>query len=149
MKALLTIVVGSTLLLGCAPSPELERTKSELAAAQLKITALEVDLARAQLALPQAEADTDQLQTAAANPRQLPVKVRLRRTGERGTYQLAIRNQSNSTLGLRVLVSAVGKWQDLTPFIESGKVWTVDRLTSGDSIKISSEAYDPQSFVVR
>ncbi len=149
MKALLIIVVVSIFLVACAPSPELEKTKSELAAAQLKITSLEIDLARAQLALEQAEADTDRLQTVAADPRQLPLKVHLRRTGERGIYQLVIKNQSNSTLGLRVIVSAMGKWQDLTPFIESGRVWTLERLASGDSVKITNDAYDPQSFIVQ
>jgi hypothetical protein len=149
MRKLPLLALASILAAACTPNSELEKTKSDLAAAQLKIKSLELDLARAQLDLKQAEIDSDPLQPVATDPRQLPIAVRLRRSGPHGAYRLVIRNQSTNTLGLRVVVSAVGKWQDLTPFIESGKFWAIDRLASGDKIQISSDAYDPQTFVVR
>lgn len=149
MRKLPLLALMSVFVAACAPHAELEKARSDLAAAQLKIKALELDLARAQLELKQADADTNDLETVAVNPRQLPIAIRLHRAGGRGAYRLVIRNQAGDTLGLRVVVSAVGKWQDLAPFIESGKTWAIDRLASGDKIEISSSAYDSQSFIVR
>ncbi|HWA86141.1 MAG TPA: hypothetical protein VG710_07970 [Opitutus sp.] len=149
MRKLPLVALVSIFVVGCSPDSELEKTKSDLAAAQLKIKSLELDLARAQFELKQAETDTDSLQSVAANPRQLPIRVWLHRTDRHGAFRLVIKNQSAKTAGLHVVVSAVGKWQDLTPFIESGKIWTIDRLASGDKIQISCDGYDSQSFVVQ
>jgi hypothetical protein len=135
MKKYITMVLLPILLIGCVRKSELEKSQSDLAAAQEKIKSLEQEIS--------------QLKPLADKARQLPITTSLDRHAANAGYNLLIQNQAKTPLRLAITVTANGRSKNLSPVVDGDHRFTVTGLAPGDTVSIVSDGYDPMNLTIK